>query len=656
MSDINIVLENRDDIRVAVEEKDINVEVPVGKDGRSLRPRGEWSASAAYAYLDLVSYQGSSYVALKAVPAGTLPTDTSYWMLSAEKGEPGTPVWGAITGDLSDQTDLQTALDAKADVIISSASGSIASFSDGSASPVTALSVSIEPVQDLHGYDNPWPAGGGKNILVGKTLSETVRAIDFSFTSDDVLTFSGTNSSASAMAYFNIYPNESGKRAPIKAGTYTFSSKTALPSGVSITLGFKNPDGTAISGLVLTNSQQSVSGTISVDCEYNLYVTVSPSATVSYNGGLQLELGSSATSWTPYSNICPISGHTSAVVTRTGKNLLDKSILTTSSTWQIVPLNIPSGVYTMSTDKPTSDTSKLFLYFRLTGSSTLSSANAVYLNHSVTLTIPDGSSAEVVFRCSEGTDKFSNYNYQLELSSTATAYEVPSIQTVTIDLNGTRYGGTLNVLTGEMTVDFAIKTLTWGTSTGTVLGKTARKIYSLSSTTGIIDMSRKAEALCDLAPFNASSWDGDFVHFDIGGVSAYQAFVWLPVGTDSSQNINILYPLATPVTVQLTPAQLSTLLGTNNIWADTGDTAVTYRADTKRYIDGVASATAKVTRQMIADSATADGKAPKSLATGDLIIVGDELRKATANIGNGSAITASNSTTATLADVIKALQ
>ena len=250
MSDINIVLENRDDIRVAVEEKDINVEVPVGKDGRSLRPRGEWSASAAYAYLDLVSYQGSSYVALKAVPAGTLPTDTSYWMLSAEKGEPGTPVWGAITGDLSDQTDLQTALDAKADVIISSASGSIASFSDGSASPVTALSVSIEPVQDLHGYDNPWPAGGGKNILVGKTLSETVRAIDFSFTSDDVLTFSGTNSSASAMAYFNIYPNESGKRMPIKSGIYTFSSKTALPTGAQIILGFKNQDGTSISSLV----------------------------------------------------------------------------------------------------------------------------------------------------------------------------------------------------------------------------------------------------------------------------------------------------------------------------------------------------------------------------------------------------------------------
>jgi hypothetical protein len=23
----------------------------------------------------------------------------------------------------------------------------------------------LEPVQDLHGYDKPWPAGGGKNLF-----------------------------------------------------------------------------------------------------------------------------------------------------------------------------------------------------------------------------------------------------------------------------------------------------------------------------------------------------------------------------------------------------------------------------------------------------------------------------------------------------------
>lgn len=38
-------------------------------------------------------------------------------------------------------------------------------------------------------------------------------------------------------------------------------------------------------------------------------------------------------------------------------------------------------------------------------------------------------------------------------------------------------------------------------------------------------------------------------------------------------------------TVQLTPQQLETLKGTNNIWSDAGETEVTYAADTKMYID-----------------------------------------------------------------------
>ena len=35
--------------------------------------------------------------------------------------------------------------------------------------------------------------------------------------------------------------------------------------------------------------------------------------------------------------------------------------------------------------------------------------------------------------------------------------------------------------------------------------------------------------------------------------------------------LQICYSLATPVTYQLTPTEVQMLLGTNNIWADTGD-------------------------------------------------------------------------------------
>ena len=50
-------------------------------------PVGDWSNSSAYDRLNAVKYQGSMYVALKDVPAGVVPTNTTYWMLMAEKGE-----------------------------------------------------------------------------------------------------------------------------------------------------------------------------------------------------------------------------------------------------------------------------------------------------------------------------------------------------------------------------------------------------------------------------------------------------------------------------------------------------------------------------------------------------------------------------------------
>ncbi|WP_206426658.1 hypothetical protein [Clostridium sp. E02] len=49
-----------------------------------IRPRGEWDPDTKYDLLNLVVYDGSSYVAHTAPPKGTLPTDTAYWQVSAQ--------------------------------------------------------------------------------------------------------------------------------------------------------------------------------------------------------------------------------------------------------------------------------------------------------------------------------------------------------------------------------------------------------------------------------------------------------------------------------------------------------------------------------------------------------------------------------------------
>jgi len=57
----------------------------------------------------------------------------------------------------------------------------------------------------------------------------------------------------------------------------------------------------------------------------------------------------------------------------------------------------------------------------------------------------------------------------------------------------------------------------------------------------------------------------------------------------------LVYELATPQTYHLTPQEVDTLLGINNVWADTGNTTAEYVADTKKYIDKkIAELTAQI--------------------------------------------------------------
>ena len=62
----------------------------------------------------------------------------------------------------------------------------------------------------------------------------------------------------------------------------------------------------------------------------------------------------------------------------------------------------------------------------------------------------------------------------------------------------------------------------------------------------------------------------------IEGISSLATWkTWL-----ASNNVTVVYPLATPQTYQLTPTEVKTLLGVNNIFADTGDIDLTYRTTT----------------------------------------------------------------------------
>lgn len=146
---------------------------------------------------------------------------------------------------------------------------------------------------------------------------------------------------------------------------------------------------------------------------------------------------------------------------------------------------------------------------------------------------------------------------QIEEGSPATAYE-PYTNTV--------YGGTLDITSGVLTAEWGSLTKTWGDfGNKTLLGDNTRGVYSISS---FPSLGTGAGAMCNIAP-RKLEWSQDVVHFYTNEASC---IVILPNETADSTEIQVVYPVATPYEIQLTPQQITALVGDNVIWTDTNGT------------------------------------------------------------------------------------
>ena len=144
---------------------------------------------------------------------------------------------------------------------------------------------------------------------------------------------------------------------------------------------------------------------------------------------------------------------------------------------------------------------------------------------------------------------------------------------------GTVYGGTLDVTTGKLTVDMAMVdmgTLTWS---GWEQGG------SFIFYSHVLDKMPVREIPCKSSQYAYNSairgswdellngeltgqFDGDNVYVRDNRYSSIADF------KTAMSGVQLVYPLATPIEYTLTPTEVKTLLGTNNVWADTGDVTV----------------------------------------------------------------------------------
>ena len=193
-------------------------------------------------------------------------------------------------------------------------------------------------------------------------------------------------------------------------------------------------------------------------------------------------------------------------------------------------------------------------------------------------------------------------------------YEPYAIQTYEVSFGsaGTVYGGTLDVTTGVLTVEWFGVTCDGTTETWAMAGSGSQQRFQLQIQANgwpLPGENLSVNAVCSHLVYNAAIYSA-FGNFRLGGTVGSTRFLicgdneqhfaslaevtaWVAQQYSNGTPLTFAYRMAESIEYNLTPTEVRTLLGANNIWSDTGDTTVEYRADTGLYIDKkIAEATA----------------------------------------------------------------
>lgn len=335
---------------------------------------------------------------------------------------------------------------------IRTVSGSVISIFNALAMPAVSLAVDIDPVQDLHGYDNPWPAGGGAN----KWDEVWERGSIDNSTGEDKPASTGIRSQ---------------NYIPVVAGESYYICN--LDADNSIRYYYYDANYGFVSSAGVNNSVLTIPSGVS-------YMRIRSTGTYGnvYKNDWAVNYPATVTTYSPYANICLISG-------------------------------------------------------------------------------------------------WSNVNVYREAQ-----YDAGATPYATINLNGTVYGGSLDVTTGVLTVTHHFATYdgseNWSSGTNYYV------LFSQPNSTGNNDLTQIANWLKAGGSSNYTTYG--YYRAQANGAICVGVIgsPWSSVSdfkTALTTNpLTICYELATPQTVQLSPTTVQMLLGNNTIWSDSGDTELQYWA------------------------------------------------------------------------------
>lgn len=471
----------------------------------------------------------------------------------------------------------------------------IAQFETNIAAPLASLTLPLSPVQSFNGYDGPWPGGAGKNKLpIAASMNPTTAAgVTWTPAENGWVTVTGTPTGLSIRNYNHVV---------LPPGTYVVSCiPDTAPTSVNaaafvLSKNQYGSSGAIVSGRSDGEREKTFTLDEETDCYLRLYVYAVAGTITDYIFKPMIRLATESADWEPYENICPISGWDGANVTAAGKNLLKtvdsypswlpRITKNSDGSWKVEGRRTGNDAITLGTvilkagiTYTLNGTGSGDLYYQLVGGGTTRVAGIK------SLTITPTATEVYTFRLfAQGGIEYDTTLYpQIEIGTEATTYE-PSAATVypvTWSEAGTVYGGEVDIVSGELTVTrvgFKFSDLTWtvnAASSHSFNGNvSARKAKS----------NLQSQIISSLYEHFSSSALGDEdygIAMAGNGNTIYVRDVSCTDGDVSDfltkrGDIQATYLLATPQTCQLTPTQVLTLLGANNVWSDTGNITLEY--------------------------------------------------------------------------------
>lgn len=421
---------------------------------------------------------------------------------------------------------------------------------------------------DYEPYSNICPiyASNGKNLLQITATSQTVNGVTFTVNADGTVKANGTASSA---AEFVIKSDVSGN-------TYAGMILSGCPNG-----------GGGSTYRLFEQVQGSPWTYLASDGGSGVTIPTTTYTTVRFV--IRIESGISVNNLVFKPMIRPASitdstyvPYQSIMVTRTGKNVLvPYAYTTTNSGVQFVyKANgdiVLNGTTTAATSVPTSGevtvrtllkagTYTPSVYGDNVGIQVIAYNPVERISEGGTFTLTHD--REVFARLSLSANQTYNnavVHMQIELGSSATDYEPYQGNTYTINLNGTRYGGSVDLVTGVLTVDTKFMTFN-----GTEAWETINIGFRCALTDRGVTRSAKQKSnwltgATDSEPDPTTTHNYKFNCVSFIGVGGIASSLAEFKSLLASQPLQICYELTTPQTVQLTPQQISLLTGINYI-------------------------------------------------------------------------------------------